>query len=228
MAQQHHSQDSSAGRPDGARVEGSGDEGACVSVVMPSYNHAPFIEAALRSVFKQTHAPARLLVIDDGSQDGSPRVVERVLSECPFTCEMIARENRGLCATLNEGLAKTRGRYFAYLGSDDLWLPDFLAARLHTLDARARAVLAYGHAFIIDEAGQVVDCTLDWADYRDGDARRMLFEETFAPMSPTVVYRRAALERVALRFVAPHSLVKWRKRRASERASRRYGSIGPT
>src|SRR5205085_6926575 len=185
MAQQHHSQASSAGRPDVAGV----------SVVVPSYNHAPFVEAALRSVFKQTLAPARLLVIDDGSQDGSPRVVERVLSECPFPCDFVARENRGLCATLNEGLAKTRGRYFAYLGSDDLWLPDFLAARLHTLDARARAVLAYGHAFIIDEAGQVVDCTLDWADYRDGDARRMLLEETFAPMSPTVGYRRAALER---------------------------------
>src|SRR2546423_13618457 len=139
MAQQHHSQDSSAGRPGGARVEetgvegtrdeGSGDEGACVSVVVPSYNHAPFVEAALRSVFKQTHAPAHLLVIDDGSQDDSPRVVERVLSECPFPCEMIARENRGLCATLNEGLAKTGGRYFAYLGSGDPWPPRLLAAR---------------------------------------------------------------------------------------------------
>src|SRR5918911_7917 len=191
MSQQHHSQDSSAAQHDGARaeetgvegarVEGTSDEGACVSVVVPSYNHAPFVEAALRSVFKQTLAPARLLVIDDGSQDGSPRVVERVLNECPFPCEMIARENRGLCATLNEGLAKTGGRYFAYLGSDDLWLPDFLNARARTLDARARAVVAYGHAFIIDESGQVVDCTLDWADYRDGDARSMLLEETFAP-----------------------------------------------
>src|SRR5256714_478879 len=195
MAQQHHSQASSAGRPDASRVEETGVEGASVSVVVPSYNHAPFVEAALRSIFKQTLAPARLLVIDDGSRDGSPRVVERVLGECPFPCEMIARENRGLCATLNEGLSKTRGRYFAYLGSDDLWLPDFLAARIHLLEARPRAVLAYGHAFIIDEAGQVAGCTLDWADYSDGDARRMLLEETFAPMSPTVVYRRAPLAR---------------------------------
>src|SRR2546423_2185660 len=159
MAQQHHSQASSAGRPDASRVEAARAEGASVSVVVPSYNHAPFVGAALRSVFKQTLAPASLLVIDDGSQDGSPRVVERVLSECPFPCEMIARENRGLCATLNEGLAKTGGRYFAYLGSDDLWLPDFLAARLHLLEARPRAVLAYRHAFIIDEAGPGGGCT---------------------------------------------------------------------
>ncbi|HST53304.1 MAG TPA: glycosyltransferase [Pyrinomonadaceae bacterium] len=185
MAQQHNSQDSSSARTSAARV----------SVVVPSYNHAPFVEAALRSVFKQTRAPARLLVIDDGSTDGSPQVIERLLSECPFPCELVARENRGLCATLNEGLSKTQGEYFAYLGSDDLWLPEFLDARVHALDARERAVVAYGHAYIIDEGGRVVDCTLDWARYADGDARPMLLEETYAPMSPTVLYRRAAVER---------------------------------
>src|SRR5215218_4712655 len=158
-----------------------------VEVVVPSYNHAPYVEAALRSIFAQTCAPARLLVIDDGSRDGSPQIIESVLRDCPFPCELIARENRGLCATLNEGLSKTAGRYFAYLGSDDLWLPGFLAARVRALEARPSAVLAYGHAFLIDERGEAVDCTLDWARYRDGDARAMLLEETYAPMSPTVL-----------------------------------------
>jgi alpha-1,3-rhamnosyltransferase len=166
-----------------------------VAVVVPSYNHAPYVAWALRSVFAQTRAPARLLVIDDGSRDGSPHVIEEVLKDCPFPCELIARENRGLCATLNEGLAKTVGAYFAYLGSDDLWLPGFLEARAALLEERPRAVLAYGHAYLIDERGGVFDCTLDWARYRDGDARAMLLEETYAPMSPTVVYRRARLER---------------------------------
>ena len=166
-----------------------------VSVVVPSYNHAPFVGAALRSVFAQTRKPERLLVIDDGSRDGSPHVIEGVLKDCPFPCELVARGNRGLCATLNEGLAKTQGRYFAYLGSDDLWLPGFLAARVELLEARPSAVLAYGHAYLIDEHGEVVDCTLDWARYRDGDARAMLLEETYAPMSPTVLHRRECVER---------------------------------
>ena len=166
-----------------------------VAVVVPSYNHAPFVASALRSVLAQTHAPARLLVIDDGSRDGSPRVIEETLKECPFPCELVARDNRGLCATLNEGLSKTAGEYFAYLGSDDLWLPDFLAARVALLEARPRAVLAYGHAYLIDDGGEVFDCTLDWARYVDGDARRMLLEETYAPMSPTVLHRRSAVER---------------------------------
>jgi alpha-1,3-rhamnosyltransferase len=168
---------------------------ARVEVVVPSYNHAPFVAAALRSIFAQTLAPARLLVIDDGSRDGSPQVVEEVLKDCPFPCELVARPNRGLCATLNEGLSKTEGAYFAYLGSDDLWLPGFLEARVRALEERPRAVLAYGHAYLIDGRGEVYDCTRDWARYADGDARAMLLEETYAPMSPTVLHRRAAVGR---------------------------------
>ena len=168
---------------------------ARVSVVVPSYNHAPYVGAALRSVFRQTHAPAEMLVIDDGSSDDSLRVIESVLKDCPFPCELVARPNRGLCATLNEGLARARaGSFFAYLGSDDLWLPEFLGARVRLLEERPRAVLVYGHAYLIDERGAVVDSTADWAAYADGDARTMLLR-TVAPMSPTVVYRRDALER---------------------------------
>lgn len=163
-----------------------------VSVVVPSYNHSPFVERALRSIFRQTHAPRELLVIDDGSRDDSARVVARVLEDCPFPCELVARENRGLSATLNEGLGRTSAPYFAYLGSDDVWLPGFLAARVALLEARAGAVLAYGHAYTIDERDRIIDCTTDWARYRGGDVRRMLME-ILAPLSPTVLYRRRAL-----------------------------------
>jgi alpha-1,3-rhamnosyltransferase len=164
-----------------------------VSVVVPSYNHARFVEATLRSIMKQTLAPAELIVIDDGSNDESPQLIERALSDCPFPCELIARDNRGLCATLNEGFGRTRGEYFAYLGSDDLWLPDFLQERVRLLESRAGAVLAYGHAYFVDEQNRIIDSTADWARYVDGDAREMLLQTT-APMSPTVLYRRAALE----------------------------------
>jgi alpha-1,3-rhamnosyltransferase len=163
-----------------------------VSVVVPSFNHAPFIERTLRSIFRQTLPPLELIVIDDGSRDDSPRIIERVLRDCPVACHLLARENRGLSATLNEGFARARGRYFAYLGSDDLWFPQFLQARVEMLEARPRAVLAYGHAYSIDAADRIIDCTIDWAHYRDGDVRRMLLE-TLAPLSPTVVYRRDAL-----------------------------------
>ena len=170
------------------------DLGTRVSVVVPSYNHAQFVAMTLRSIMKQTLAPAELVVIDDGSTDDSPQMIEQALKECPFACELIVRSNRGLCATLNEGLARTEGDYFTYLGSDDVWLPDFLQERVRLLQSRARAVLAYGHAYFVDEQSRIVDCTSAWANYVDGDVRAMLLK-TIAPMSPTVLYRRTALEK---------------------------------
>lgn len=108
-----------------------------ISVVVPSYNHASFIEKCLRSIIKQTLAPSQLIVIDDGSSDDSPKIIERTLKEYPFPCELIARPNKGLCATLNEGLERCHGgKYFAYLGSDDAWLPNFLQARVELLESR--------------------------------------------------------------------------------------------
>jgi len=166
-----------------------------VSVVVPSYNHAQFIESTLRSIIKQERPPEELLVIDDGSRDESPQIIERVLNECPFSCEFVVRSNRGLCATLNEGLQRASGEYFAYLGSDDLWLPEFLNARVGLLESRRDAVLAYGHAFLIDEESHINDSTSHWASYVDGDVRAMLLQTT-APMSPTVLYRRETLEQV--------------------------------
>ncbi len=181
------------------------DATARVSVVVASYNHASFIERTLRSIFAQTRAPAELLVIDDGSRDDSPHLVAQMLEHCPFPCELIARGNRGLPATLNEGLERTAaatGDYFAYLGSDDVWLPGFLAARTALLDARPQAVLAYGHAYTIDAQDRITGCTRDWAHFADGDAREMLWQAT-APFSPTVVYRRHALARERWYEAAP-------------------------
>ena len=165
-----------------------------VSVVVPSYNQARFVEKCLRSIMKQSVQPLELLVIDDGSNDDSVRIIERTLKDCTFACELVARPNRGLSATLNEGLGRSHGEYFAYLGSDDIWLPQFLATRIETLAARANAVLAYGHAYSIDDAERIIDCTTDWAAYVDGDVRRMLLA-TLAPLSPSVAYRRSAVER---------------------------------
>ena len=166
-----------------------------VSVVVPSYNHQGFVQTTLRSIFNQTLSPQELLVIDDGSNDNSPKIIRDALRECPVPFEFIARSNRGLCATLNEGLAKTSGKFFAYLSSDDVWLPEFLEARVSTLEAKPQAVLAFGHCYLINSQNEIIDSTRDWANYASDDPRAMLLKQTFAPMSPTVVYRRAAVEK---------------------------------
>ena len=170
-----------------------------VFAFVPSYNHAPFIEKCLNSIINQTLAPTKLLVIDDGSKDDSPLIIEKVLKNCPFDAELIVRENRGLCATLNQGLSLSSGKYFAYIGSDDFWLPAFFEARAKLLDKREEAVLGYGHSFLIDESGEIfgntADVKEDWARYPDGNASSMLLNGV-SPVSSTVFYRRSVLENV--------------------------------
>jgi alpha-1,3-rhamnosyltransferase len=167
-------------------------EDSDIFVAVPSYNHAPFVEKCLRSIISQTRKPKKLLVIDDGSSDGSSAVIERVLKDCPIDAELIARENRGLCRTLNEAFAFADEKYFAYLGSDDIWLPEFLERRTDLLVARPEAVLAFGHAFLIDGEDWIIDRTDDWTDFANGDVLPLLLEGTIFS-SPSVVYRRDAL-----------------------------------
>lgn len=166
-----------------------------ISVLVPSYNHAPFIERTLRSIFAQSFQPKKLIVIDDGSKDESVKIIERVLRDCPFENELIARENRGLCATLNEGFARnSSGEYFAYLGSDDVWLPEFLEESVNLLEKRADAVLSFGHAFLIDENDRIIDRTDNWTTFADGNVLPFLLEGLIFS-SPSVVYRRKFLEK---------------------------------
>jgi alpha-1,3-rhamnosyltransferase len=165
-----------------------------VSVVVPSYNHASFITRCLRSIINQSHKPLELIVIDDGSDDASLDHIEKVLNDCSFDCELIARPHRGLAPTLNEGLKRSRGEYFAYLGSDDLWLRAFVESRVKLLQLHTNAVLAYGHTFVINECDQIIECSNDWAPYTGGCVREMLLHN-IVPFSPSVLYRREVLER---------------------------------
>ena len=166
-----------------------------VSVLVPSYNHAPYLERCLRSIFAQTLPPAELLVIDDGSHDDSPAIAARVLADCPVPAELVVRPNRGLCATLNEGLARTRGELFTYLGSDDYWHPDRLRAAVEALAAAPDAVLACGRCYVVDAHDRIIGCSPYTAEQAGRRALRSLLLHEFVPPSPTVTYRRAALER---------------------------------
>lgn len=165
-----------------------------VFVMVPSCNHAPFIERCLRSIIGQTLPPKKLLVIDDGSRDNSVEIIERVLLDCPFESELIVQENRGLCGTLNRGLSMSSAEFFGYLGSDDVWLPEFLERRVEMLMSDPEVSTAYGNAFLIDENDRIIDCTKDWAGYPSVvDLDRLL--SGVIPVTAGTMFRRSAIER---------------------------------
>lgn len=97
-----------------------------VSIVIPCYNHADFVQESIQSIIDQDYENIELIIIDDGSKDNSVDVIQGILSACRkrfIRFEFRHRPNKGLCATLNEALEWCKGEYFAPLASDDVALP---------------------------------------------------------------------------------------------------------
>lgn len=122
-----------------------------VSVVIASYNHAPFVQDSLRSVLEQGIENLEVLVTDDGSMDGTAeRVAE--LADPRIQLKVFA-QNRGACAAMNDAIRRSRGRYIAVLNSDDRFLPGKLQRQLDYLERHPRVGAVFGWPTFIDERG---------------------------------------------------------------------------
>jgi Glycosyl transferase family 2 len=110
-----------------------------VSVVIPTYQRRDFVLRALRSALAQRYEPFEVLVVDDGSTDGTVEALEAV--DDPRVV-VVAREHRGLSAARNAAVEHARGSVLTFLDSDDRWLPHHLATVTEVLERRPEAVLA--------------------------------------------------------------------------------------
>ncbi len=131
-----------------------------VSVVMPTYMHARYVAEAIASVCAQTRHPLELIVIDDGSIDGTIEHCRAALVVAPFPVTFIARENRGAAATLNQGIALAKGDFIQLLNSDDRLPPERIATMLSTL-LENNADWGYARVSYIDTHGQPLDRLAD-------------------------------------------------------------------
>ena len=127
-----------------------------VSIVVPSFNHARFVERALRSVFEQGYRGIELVVIDDGSSDGSPTLIESILRDSPFPHRLVARANRGATETLNEGIALAQGSHVQFLNSDDWFAPDRVERMVATV-AGTDSAWGFSSVEVVDAEGRSVD-----------------------------------------------------------------------
>ncbi len=113
-----------------------------VSVLLASYNHEKYVEAAVRSIMEQKGVAFELLVIDDGSSDSSPEILERLSRELNFKYRH--RPNKGFVPTLNELLSEARGKYFCTFASDDIMAPGRLSLQSAYLKAHPEKVACAG------------------------------------------------------------------------------------
>jgi len=133
--------------------------GGVVSVVIPTYNRERFLPDALDSIWAQTHRPIELIVVDDGSTDGTPRVVEQWRQEhgrdSDFRLRYLRQENRGAPAARNHGLTESQGEYVKFLDSDDILTPDALARQIAAVQELAADpnFIVFGDIGFMDEKG---------------------------------------------------------------------------
>ena len=117
-----------------------------VSIVTPFLNAAPFIAEAIESVLAQTYPDWELLLVDDGSSDGSTPIAQAFAAAHPQRIRYLShdgRVNKGASASRNLGTAAARGELIAFLDADDVYLPDKLAAQVPLLDAHPEAAMLY-------------------------------------------------------------------------------------
>ncbi|WP_447973274.1 glycosyltransferase family 2 protein [Nitrospira sp. Kam-Ns4a] len=158
-----------------------------VSVVIPVYNAADVVAETIESALAQTWTDREILVIDDGSTDGSAEVIRTYGDRVRYH----AFENGGVAKARNRGIALARGRYIALLDHDDLWAPTKLAKQVAVLDARPEVGLVTTGIAHLDRDGRPS------RDFPTGPSSRFyqLFVKGYGPTPSAAMIRRTVIER---------------------------------
>ena len=120
-----------------------------VSIIIIFFNSAEFIQEAIESVLAQTYQHWELLLVDDGSSDGSDEIARRYVARDPsriIHLEHVGHQNQGMSASRNLGIHNAKGKYLAFLDADDYWLPDKLETHVGILESHPQVGMLYGTA----------------------------------------------------------------------------------
>lgn len=120
-----------------------------VSIIIPTFNSERYVRECLESVFAQTFRDYEVIVVDDGSTDQTVSILQGLGERI----RLVARENRGPAAARNEGIRLARGKWVAFLDSDDLWLPHKLQVQAQVARDHPEYGLITTEASSFDEAG---------------------------------------------------------------------------
>ncbi len=119
---------------------------ATVSVIIPAFRVQAFLAQTVESVMGQTHPVHELIVVDDGSPDGTLAVAQELAQKHP-RIRVLQQSNQGVSAARNHGMSAATGEYIAFLDSDDVWHRDFLRAGVDALSAGADVFVAKAQRF---------------------------------------------------------------------------------
>lgn len=130
-----------------------------VSVIIPSYNHEAYIEQTIRSIIAQTYDNIELLVIDDGSKNGTRAILESLKPQCEKRFKRVVfeyQQNQGVCKTQNRLIQISQGDYVYLIASDDLAKPEAIELEVDFLEKNPQYALVTGDNEIIDANGKII------------------------------------------------------------------------
>ena len=167
-----------------------------VSVIIPAYKVARFIEETLNSVLSQTFTEYEIIIINDGSPD-TPEL-EAVLSKFQDKIKYLKQENKGAGAARNAGLQVAQGEFVGFLDGDDAWYPEFLADQLALIRSNGGYDLVYSNALIVGDSPWAGKTYMD-RDPSNGDATfDALIGERCLVITSGVLARREPIIEVGL------------------------------
>lgn len=165
-----------------------------VSVVLPVFNAARYLSAALASVQTQTFGDFEVIAVDDGSSDGSGAILDRIAATEP-RLRVIRRPNTGIVGALNDGLAAARGEFIARMDADDICLPERFALQVEFLRRHPDCVcVGSAFRFIDDTGAHLKECRRQIE--HDAIERDLLGGDGGAIIHPAAMVRRDAVVRV--------------------------------
>ncbi len=124
-----------------------------VSIITPSFNQAPYLEATIRSVLDQDYPRIEYIVMDGGSTDGSIDIIKRYADRLAF---WVSEPDRGQTDAINKGFNRAEGDILAWLNSDDVYRPGVISEMVTFMQRHPEIGMVYGDADYIDETGRVI------------------------------------------------------------------------
>ncbi len=138
----------------------NGADSVGISVIMPAYNAVKTIGRAIESVLEQTYKCLELIIIDDGSTDGSREIIKKYAEQDARIQLLYNETNEGVSAARNRGVNTAQYRWIAFLDSDDYWLPKKLEAQMYAVSKNEDCALCFTASAFIDSKGHSSDYVL--------------------------------------------------------------------
>ncbi|MBS1979136.1 MAG: glycosyltransferase family 2 protein [Bacteroidetes bacterium] len=171
-----------------------------VSIILPTFNRAHLLEETIKSIQWQTHPHWELIIVDDGSTDGTPQLIEQLSDN---RIRYFAQRHSGnIVSTRLNGVHYANGEFIAFLDSDDLWIPEKLKTQMDLLHEHPDASFVFSNGFHFGEDDSLPKNCIPF--FKGNIFLPMLMDEQFIYFVPSLIIRKKVMNQVTA--LMPHPI----------------------